>query len=381
MRVLVIEDDDAVRAAVRRALLLGGYEVLLAADGQEGLLKAGTDGAGRDRPRPRPAGHRRHGGVPATAQVGNRTPILMLTARDAVEDRVDGLEAGADDYLVKPYDVRELQARLKAIMRRHVDGRDGRSLRFGELELDADAHAARIGERSIELTRTEYQLLELLMLNPRRVLSSELIYDRIWGYDFALAGNALRVYIGYLRRKLEAGGGPRLIQTVHGVGLRAARAVSLRRRIAAAAALAVAAVAVMLAAAATDDAIAPDRPGPAGAVARSRRHRGRQRAWAAADQADRRSAAEPGGGPRACALPRRAARGRRRPAAPPLGGAPAYFQFVYPDGRVVAGTGGTPQLPVDPGCCAIARTGHGSFYFDRDASTAPTSRSSPSPTR
>src|SRR4029077_17554872 len=142
----------------------------------------------------------------------------MLTARAAIEDRVDGLEAGADDYLVKPYDVRELQARLKAILRRHVNGADGRVLRSHELELDADAHAARIGDRQIELTRTEYQLLELFMLNPRRVLTSELIYDRVWGYDFGRSGNALRVYIGYLRRKLEEDGGRRLIQTVHGVG-------------------------------------------------------------------------------------------------------------------------------------------------------------------
>ena len=218
MRILVIEDDDAVRSAVRRALLLGGYEVLLAADGQDGLLQAQTavpDAIILDLGLPDIDGMevcRR------LRSVGDRTPILMLTARDAVEDRVDGLEAGADDYLVKPYDVRELQARLKAIMRRHVEGADGRSLRFEELELDADAHAAKIGDRSIELTRTEYQLLELLMLNPRRVLTSELIYDRIWGYDFNLAGNALRVYIGYLRRKLEAGGERRLIQTVHGVG-------------------------------------------------------------------------------------------------------------------------------------------------------------------
>jgi two-component system, OmpR family, response regulator MprA len=218
MRVLVIEDDDAVRSAVRRALLLGGYEVLLAPDGQDGLLQAQTavpDAIILDLGLPDIDGMevcRR------LRSAGDRTPILMLTARDAVEDRVDGLEAGADDYLVKPYDVRELQARLKAIMRRHVEGADGRSLRFEELELDADAHAARIGDRSIELTRTEYQLLELLMLNPRRVLTSELIYDRIWGYDFNLAGNALRVYIGYLRRKLEAGGERRLIQTVHGVG-------------------------------------------------------------------------------------------------------------------------------------------------------------------
>jgi two-component system response regulator MprA len=216
MRLLVIEDDDAVRSALRRALLLAGYEVLLAADGEEGLLKAGTtmpDAIVLD------LGLPVIDGMEVCRRLrrdGNRTPILMLTARDAVDDRVDGLEAGADDYLVKPYDVRELQARLKAIMRRQVAGRQG--LRFGDLELDADAHAARIGEQSVELTRTEYQLLELLMLNPRRVLTSELIYDRVWGYAFPLNANTLRVYVGDLRRKLEAAGGPRLIHTVHGIG-------------------------------------------------------------------------------------------------------------------------------------------------------------------
>ena len=218
MRVLVIEDDDSVRAAVRRALLLAGYEVIQARTGQEGLLRTQTDVPDAivlD------LGLPDIDGVQVCARLreaGNRTPILMLTARAAVEDRVDGLEAGADDYLVKPYDVRELQARLKAIMRRHVEGVDGRRLRFAELELDPDAHAARVGDRQVDLTRTEFQLLELLMLNPRRVLTSELIYDRVWGYDFGRTGNALRVYIGYLRRKLEAGGGRRLIQTVHGVG-------------------------------------------------------------------------------------------------------------------------------------------------------------------
>jgi two-component system, OmpR family, response regulator MprA len=218
MRVLVIEDDDGVRGALRRALLLDGYEVLQAETGEEGLFRAQTDV---------PDAIVLDLGLPdidglqvcrALRRSENRTPILMLTARAAVEDRVDGLEAGADDYLVKPYDVRELQARLKAIMRRHVEGADGRTLRFAELELDADAHAARINGREVDLTRTEYQLLELFMLNPRRVLSSELIYDRVWGYDFGPSGNALRVYIGYLRRKLEAGGERRLIQTVHGVG-------------------------------------------------------------------------------------------------------------------------------------------------------------------
>jgi two-component system response regulator MprA len=218
MRILVIEDDDAVRDAVRRALLLGGYEVIQAATGEEGILKAQTDVPDAiilDLGLPDIDGMQ----VTRTLRgAQNRTPILMLTARDAIDDRVDGLEAGADDYLVKPYDVRELQARLRAIMRRHVNGGDGRVLQVGELELDPDLHAARYGDRVIELTRTEYQLLELLMLNPRRVLSSDLIYDRVWGYDFGRSGNALRVYIGYLRRKLEAAGAPRLIQTVHGVG-------------------------------------------------------------------------------------------------------------------------------------------------------------------
>ena len=218
MRVLVIEDDDSVRAALRRALLLDGYEVLQAPTGQEGLLRAQTDVPDAiilDLGLPDIDGMQVCRSLRTT---GNRTPILMLTARDAIDDRVDGLEAGADDYLVKPYDVRELQARLRAIMRRHVEGANGRVLRFEELELDADLHAARVGDRVVELTRTEFQLLELLMLNARRVLSSELIYDRVWGYDFGRSGNALRVYIGYLRRKLEAEGGRRLIQTVHGVG-------------------------------------------------------------------------------------------------------------------------------------------------------------------
>jgi two-component system response regulator MprA len=218
MRVLVIEDDDSLRTALRRALVLGGFEVEVAADGEEGLAMAqsgigdvivldlglplldGTEICRRLR------------------EGGDRTPILMLTARDAVEDRVAGLEAGADDYLVKPYDVRELRARLKAIARRHLDGADPGMLQFEGIELDPDSHGVRLDDRVIQLTRTEYQLLELFMLNPRRVLTADLIYDRVWGYDASLATNSLRVYIGYLRRKLEGGGAPRLIQTVHGVG-------------------------------------------------------------------------------------------------------------------------------------------------------------------
>ena len=217
MRALVIEDDDDVRAALRRALLLSGYEVLLASDGAEGLLKAGTEV---------PDVIVLDVGMPvmdglqvcrALRSAGNRTPILMLTAREAVADRIEGLDAGADDYLTKPYDVGELDARLRALLRRSTDA-DGRVLRFEELELDADAHAVHVGGRAVDLTRTEFQLLELMMLNPRRVLAPELIYDRVWGYDFGPGGNALRVYVGYLRRKLEAEGERRLIQTVHGVG-------------------------------------------------------------------------------------------------------------------------------------------------------------------
>ena len=218
MRVLVIEDDDAVRSAIRRSLLLAGYEVIEAVDGEDGLGRLAADVPDvviLD------VGLPKVDGIEVCRRLrsaGDRTPVLMLTARDAVEDRVLGLEAGADDYLVKPYDVRELRARIAAIMRRHLPEADGRSMHFNGLELDGDAHAARMNGREIDLTRTEFQLLELFMLNPRRVLRVELIYDRIWGYDISVTSNSLRVYIGYLRKKLEAEGEPRLIHTVHGVG-------------------------------------------------------------------------------------------------------------------------------------------------------------------
>jgi two-component system, OmpR family, response regulator MprA len=219
MQVLVIDDDDGVRTAVRRALVLDGHDVMVADSGQAGLdqLAVNTpDAIILDLGLPDIDGMevcRR------LRSIGDRTPVLMLTARDAVENRVEGLEVGADDYLVKPYDVRELRARIKAIVRRHLDEtEEGTTLHFSNVTLDPNLHGARVGDRAVELTRTEYQLLELLMLNPRRVLTSELIYERIWGYDFGLAGNSLRVYIGYLRRKLETGGEPRLIQTIHGVG-------------------------------------------------------------------------------------------------------------------------------------------------------------------
>jgi two-component system, OmpR family, response regulator MprA len=152
-------------------------------------------------------------------RLGNRVPVLILTARDAVSDRIDGLDAGADDYLVKPFDIDELKARIRALLRRaggeaDVDG----ALSFAELWLDAARHGVVVGEHFVELTRTEYQLLELLMLNPRRVLPHTLIYDRVWGYDFGPTSNALRVYIGYLRRKLEEAGARSEIHTVRGVG-------------------------------------------------------------------------------------------------------------------------------------------------------------------
>jgi two-component system, OmpR family, response regulator MprA len=148
---------------------------------------------------------------------GSKLPILMLTARTQVEDRVEGLDAGADDYLTKPFALEELLARVRALLRRTGDG-SGQPLRFADLELDPGTREVKRGGERIELTRTEFSLLELFMLNPRQVLTRSLIFERVWGYDFGFASNSLDVYIGYLRRKTEAGGGPRLIHTVRGVG-------------------------------------------------------------------------------------------------------------------------------------------------------------------
>ena len=220
----MVDDDRAVREALRRALTLAEYEVQLAEDGAQAIelvAEALPDAVVLDIGLP---------GIDGLEvcrrlrRLGNRVPILMLTARDAVADRIDGLDAGADDYLVKPFDVGELQARLRALLRRTgSDGSEGAegdpdALSFAEIRLDGDRHGALVGERFAELTRTEYQLLELLMRNPRRVLSRSVIYDRVWGYDFGPASNALRVYIGYLRRKLEEIGARPLIHTVRGVG-------------------------------------------------------------------------------------------------------------------------------------------------------------------
>jgi two-component system response regulator MprA len=219
VRILIADDDRAVRDALRRALTLGGYEVALAEGGQEALdavVGSTPDAIVLDIGMPDVDGLevcRR------LRRAGDRVPILMLTARDAVVDRIEGLDAGADDYLVKPFDVGELRARLRALLRRSNGAADPAALTFAELRLDEARHGVAVGEdRFAELTRTEYQLLELLMLNPRRVLSHSVIYDRVWGYDFGPASNALRVYVGYLRRKLEQAGARELIHTVRGVG-------------------------------------------------------------------------------------------------------------------------------------------------------------------
>jgi two-component system, OmpR family, response regulator MprA len=213
-----VDDDRSVRDALRRALTLGGYDVQSAEGGQHCLTQVAAtspDAVVLDVGMPDVDGLevcRRLRGA------GNRVPILMLTARDAVADRIDGLDAGADDYLVKPFDVGELKARLRALMRRNGGEGDPDALSFGELRLDSSRHGVAVGDQLVELTRTEYQLLELLLSNPRRVLPHSLIYDRVWGYDFGPASNSLRVYVGYLRRKLELAGARQLIHTVRGVG-------------------------------------------------------------------------------------------------------------------------------------------------------------------
>ncbi len=217
-QVLVVDDEPPMRAALTRALELGGFEVELAIDGVDGLRRAGDGGADvvvLDLMMPRLDGL----DVCRTMRErGDRTPVLMLTARDAVADRVEGLEAGADDYLVKPFALEELLARIRALLRRTgAEHREGPPP-FADLVMDSASRSVRRGERTLELTRTEYLLLELLMENPRRVLSREQIFDRVWGYDFGPRSKALEVYIGYLRRKTEAAGEPRLIHTVRGFG-------------------------------------------------------------------------------------------------------------------------------------------------------------------
>ncbi len=213
-----MDDDRSLRDALRRALTLGGYEVDLAESGQEGLTRiaaAEPDAVVLD------VGMPGIDGLDVCRRLrsaGNRVPVLMLTARESVEDRIDGLDAGADDYLAKPFDVGELKARLRALLRRAADGAAADELSFEELRLDSNRHGVDVDGNFAELTRTEYQLLELLMRNPRRVLPHGVMYDRVWGYDFGPGSNALRVYIGYLRRKLTEAGARPLLHTVRGVG-------------------------------------------------------------------------------------------------------------------------------------------------------------------
>ncbi len=220
MRVLVVDDEPFVREALDRVLRHEGYDVQLAADGQEALR---AQAAGRADAIVLDVLMPRLDGLAACRRLrdgGDRTPVLMLTARDAVADRVAGLEAGADDYLVKPFALEELLARLRALLRRsgwQAGAGDG-PLRCGDLELDPVAHEVRRGGTELHLTRTEFLLLELFLRHPRQVLTRSQIFEAVWGYDFGPTSNSLEVYVGYLRRKTEAGGGPRLLHTVRGVG-------------------------------------------------------------------------------------------------------------------------------------------------------------------
>ena len=217
MRVLVVDDEPALRSAVQRALALERYDVALAEDGRQALDRLAAeelDAVVLDIAMPHVDGLevcRR------MRQAGDRTPVLMLTARDAIDDRVAGLDAGADDYLVKPFALRELLARLRALLRRTEASRAG-VLRFADLELDPVAREVRRGGREIELSRTEFNLLELFLEHPRQVLTRSQIFEHVWGYDFGSTSNALGVYIGYLRRKTEAAHESRLLHTVRGVG-------------------------------------------------------------------------------------------------------------------------------------------------------------------
>ena len=351
MRVLIIDDDRALRDALRRALTLAGYEIDAAASGEAGT---GTARRGTTRRVVLDVGLRGMDGLEACRRLraaGDRVPVLMLTARDAIDDRIDGLDAGADDYLVKPFDVGELKARLRALLRRNDADVPAGGLTFDGLRLDPARHGVVIGEEFAELTRTEYQLLELLMRNPRRVLTHDVIYDRVWGYDFGPASNALRVYIGYLRRKLEHAGAPSMIRH------------RPRRR---------------LHARASRDAAPPHR--------RRRRPRGRRHC------ADRRGGhvlrrqhpASPAGrrrAPRTCSGDRRpkpirtttrpTSGPRRRAGEPPFpappsdrddarfGGAEGYLQVVCADGTVLRPTGAAA------GCRVAARTSRRPLWLGR----------------
>ncbi|TPG35726.1 response regulator transcription factor [Mycolicibacterium hodleri] len=220
MRILVVDDDRAVRESLRRSLAFNGYTVDLAQDGLEALemiTKDRPDALVLDVMMPRLDGLEVCRQLRST---GDDLPILVLTARDSVSERVAGLDAGADDYLPKPFALEELLARMRALLRRRVlpDDRDSAAMTFSDLSLDPVTREVTRGERQISLTRTEFSLLEMLIANPRRVLTRSRILEEVWGFDFPTSGNALEVYVGYLRRKTEAEGEQRLIHTVRGVG-------------------------------------------------------------------------------------------------------------------------------------------------------------------
>ena len=219
-RVLVVDDDKAVRESLRRSLEFNGYDVVLAADGAEalaGISAAAPDIVVMDVMMPRLDGIET---TKALRQAGNELPILVLTARDAVGDRVDGLDAGADDYLAKPFALQELLARMRALLRRAVpaEGEGDEVLSFSDLTMNTASREVSRAGRSIELTRTEFALLEMFLRRPRRVLERSFILEEVWGYDFPTTANSLEVYVGYLRRKTEAEGESRLLHTVRGVG-------------------------------------------------------------------------------------------------------------------------------------------------------------------
>jgi two-component system, OmpR family, response regulator MprA len=220
VRILVVDDDRAVRESLRRSLAFNGYTVDLAQDGQEALERITSerpDALVLDVMMPRMDGLQvcRH-----LRSTGDDLPILVLTARDSVSERVAGLDAGADDYLPKPFALEELLARMRALLRRTAfdDRSESATLTFADLSLDPMTREVTRGERQISLTRTEFSLLEMLIANPRRVLTRSRILEEVWGFDFPTSGNALEVYVGYLRRKTEAEGELRLIHTVRGVG-------------------------------------------------------------------------------------------------------------------------------------------------------------------
>ncbi len=221
-RVLVVDDDRAVRDSLRRSLEFNGYDVALATDGADALARIAQqppDAVVMDVMMPRLNGIET---TRALREAGNDLPILVLTARDSVGDRVEGLDAGADDYLAKPFALEELLARLRALLRRthteEPDDLEAEQLGFSDLTLNPATREVRRNGRLLELTRTEFALLEMFVRRPRRVLDRSFILEEVWGYDFPTTANSLEVYVGYLRRKTEAEGEPRLLHTVRGVG-------------------------------------------------------------------------------------------------------------------------------------------------------------------